>query len=172
MSDERLDQTIDEVALALTRGEPGGAFRAQVLARIETGETPRAGWRAMWLIAPLAAAALIAFALLIARPAPSHSIDVARDIPAPAVERPAPEHSAEASRDVEPSPPDRSPRGSRDVDARAQDLAPLDGSPLDRVASIRVDTLAPDSISLEQLDAVAPITVVPLDIADPQRRFE
>jgi hypothetical protein len=57
-----LDRAIDEVARELTAGEPDGAFRARVMARIESGASRRV-W-STWVMAPMPIAALIVIALV------------------------------------------------------------------------------------------------------------
>jgi hypothetical protein len=172
MSDERLDQAIDEVARELTRGEPGGAFRAQVLARIEAGEAPRTSWRAVWIISPLVVVALITIAVFMTRPAPTRTTDVARDIPAPAAEHPAalaPAPTTVVAAQIHTAERVRPRAAGQTIAGAALQEPALD--PI-TVAPLTIDTITPDSISLEQLDSVAPITVAPLDISDLQRRFE
>jgi hypothetical protein len=70
MSDERVDTTIDEVVRELTAGEPGSAFTARVLARIDAGEAgkrTRATWRAAWVMSPLALAVAMVVAVAVFR---------------------------------------------------------------------------------------------------------
>src|SRR2546428_10225327 len=62
MHEDDIDRAIDEVARQLTAGEPGGAFRARVMARIESGESRRV-W-STWSMAPLPVATLILIALV------------------------------------------------------------------------------------------------------------
>ena len=59
MKNEQFDSIIDEVAGAMTAGEPRPGFTAEVMARIESGDAPRRTWRAAWVLAPLAAAAIV-----------------------------------------------------------------------------------------------------------------
>src|SRR5439155_526676 len=59
-----IERAIDDVGREMTACEPDGAFTARVLARIESGDTVRRNWRAAWIIAPLAAAAVIAIAVV------------------------------------------------------------------------------------------------------------
>jgi len=58
-----LERAIDDAAREMTAGEPSSAFTAHVLARIERGESVRRSRRAAWILAPLAAAALLVVAL-------------------------------------------------------------------------------------------------------------
>ena len=62
MLDEPLNTTIDEVARQMTDGTPGddAAFRRRVIARIESGNTPRAPRRPLFVIVAIAAAIVIA----------------------------------------------------------------------------------------------------------------
>src|SRR5438093_12696906 len=69
-TDAEINRAIDDIARELTAGEPDGAFKARVIARIESGESVRRTWRAAWIIAPLAAAAAIAIVVvMVSRPA-------------------------------------------------------------------------------------------------------
>src|SRR3989442_14162911 len=79
-TDAEIDRAIDDAAREMTAGEPDGAFKARVLARIESGESVRRTWRAAWILAPLAAAAAIVIAMVMvsrsagdSRPGPAGS---------------------------------------------------------------------------------------------------
>ena len=61
MRDDDIDRAIDDVARDLTAGEPDGAFRARVMARIESGGARR-GWSA-WILSPVGVAAVTLIAL-------------------------------------------------------------------------------------------------------------
>src|SRR5712692_10259977 len=62
---EDIDRAIDDVARRLTAGEPDGAFRARVQARIESGESTRRRWSGAWVISPLAAALVVAVVVVV-----------------------------------------------------------------------------------------------------------
>jgi hypothetical protein len=187
MSDKRLDQAIDDVARELTRGEPGGAFRAQVMARIDAGATPRARWRAAWILSPLAVAALVMIAVFVAR-GPDSPVRLKPDTtvavaPQSRVVPLAPTHeAASAPQETAPSPrtinvrlppsPRRGFGGTGKPDTTpAPQIDPLVEPRLD-VALLTIDALTPDPISVDRLDAVPSIAIAPLDINDLQRRFE
>src|SRR5262245_25466530 len=87
--DEGIEAAIDEVARQMTAGEPDGAFRARVMARIDTRRRPMPLRQA--LVAAIAAAAAIAIAVIVwLRPTqtavPAHE---ARSIPSSVAAAPA-----------------------------------------------------------------------------------
>jgi hypothetical protein len=198
MSDEQLNTAIDEAARQMTDGSPAGdaGFRRRVLARIEAGDAPRARWRPLFVIAPLAAAIVIAVVVTRSRPAPfvrgvpsSTEITAGSTGPAPhetgrrpgpfgpgdrqTVRGPAP--SASARQEAARAPAKRAeataarrPFGSG-VSGTAPRLDPLDAI---AIAPLGVDPLAPDPISIERLGTSVPLVVAPLDSIEEQRRNE
>src|SRR5262249_62010286 len=98
MDDNDLDRVIDDAARGMTAGEPGASFRARVIARIDERRAP---WTRPFVLVPIAAAALIALALFIARDRASHA--PARPVP-PEAGRPP-----RAAREAGPSPTARPP---------------------------------------------------------------
>jgi len=66
MWDEQVDALIDAAARRMTAAEPSSDFTARVRERLETPEARR--WPRAWILSPLAAAALIAIGVLVARP--------------------------------------------------------------------------------------------------------
>ena len=189
MKNEQFDSIIDEVAGAMTAGEPRRAFAAEVMARIASGDAPRRTWRAAWAMAPLAAAAAIVLALVVARGA-HRGADHAR-----------PQEPTSAARGVQPG--DRGPEiaasrkpgdaardtprialattaAPRNTHGRAIDNAARGAaSGIDRlvapsldVAPLAVGALSQEPIRIDQLDAITPIGVTPLGIDDMQRRHE
>ena len=165
------DDVIDEMARRLTGGDPRLGFTARVVARLDG---PARRWSRAWLLAPVAAAAIVVvLAVIMPR-------EAARDValgPAPAtIERPqvgGMETSSRAeARDAGPEP------GSMNRGAAPQDLhvtaaiapsAPASTSPSDldieSIVNPPVD-LAPATIAA--LEAVPPlaveeITIEPLD---------
>ena len=188
--DGGLNTAIDEVAREMTEGAPAdaAAFRRRVLARVETGAAPRRSWRAAFVLSPLAAAAAIVVALLVARGLPGR--------------HPATEHTPSAPREIAQTPPSAGAAGAPDtaapsVSAHAADaprgsarlaaarepgpsepgpsapapLEPNDVTPI-AVAPLAVAALSPDPIPIDPLDAVTPLTVARIDITDMPRRFE
>jgi hypothetical protein len=175
MSDERrdgaIDLAIDEVARQMTAGELSSDFRARVVARIADGGRPRRTWRAAWILSPLAAAAVLAVAIFVARFQPRE-----RNLEQAALHPSSPSTIAQATRPVEsagrPSPsapsaeavpkgpvPHPAPQPSltyatREIDALAP--PPLEVGPLG------LEVLPTASIAVSQLDAIAPIAVEPL----------
>lgn len=192
ISDDRLDQAIDDVAAGMIAGEPSAAFTTRVVDRIESLETRRLRWRSLaWIpAATCAAAAAIALILWI---------------------KPTPHADARSKRSVETA------EGSRHVDAPSEQVATVitvtrtafaaaapatarAGSmrvavtttvraaappPLEAFAPPRIDiapvgvaplavvgVALPESIAPETLEPVAPVAVTPLSSDDAQRRFE
>jgi hypothetical protein len=170
MSDERVDAAIDEVVRELTAGQPGGAFTAHVLARIdadEAGKRTRAKWQAAWVMSPLALAAAIVVAVAVfhggstkpvRQPQPTAGVGdngrTAAVEAVPTVTDPPRIAFRPSTRRLDTTSRLDSPR-ALEIDALA--LAPLD------VASIRLSEIEPlTSIDLEQLQTIAPIAVTPL----------
>jgi hypothetical protein len=192
MSDERLNTAIDEVARRMTETAPdeGAAFRRRVIARIEAGDAPRGSRRP--LVVSVALAAAIVGAVMVARssgpkePAlhPTGQIASRPDpsgpgVPAPPVPAMPERGTAGPKGSAAQRVPAASTAANRAADGRAlpggSAFAPV--PPLDRfdvatiaVAPLAVDALTPDSIQIQRLDEIAPITVAPLDITDAQRR--
>jgi hypothetical protein len=195
-SEHDLDRAIDEVARALTAGEPGAAFRARVLARVAGGDRFRRSWRAAWIAAPMAAAAA---AIAIVAVLVSHS---ASD------RRPRPFGANASDRRLRPSGPGASDRGPDPfgpgtqraaVDREAGPKAPAlqtsrepqvpnpdrISNPESRIPSA-VAALAPPALSVDsialapigsgdplevpQLAAPPPLNIPPLDIEKEIRR--
>ena len=179
MSDERrdgaIDLAIDEVARQMTAGELTSDFRARVVARIADGGRPRRTWRAAWILSPMAAAAVVAVAIFVARVQPrERSLEKAAQHPS------SPSTIARATSPVEsagrpgasaPSA-EAAPKGpalrraqqreyayaTTEIDALAP--ARLEVAPLD------VEALPTASIAVPRLDAIAPIAVEPLPQTD------
>jgi hypothetical protein len=171
MSDERLDQAINEVARQMTAGELPSDFRARVVARIAEGGRPRRTWRAAWILSPMAAAAVVAVAIFVARVQPrERGLEKAAQHPSspstiaratsPVESAGRPGSSAPSAEAAPKGPaPHRAPQPSHtyattEIDA----LAP----PLLEVAPLGLEVLPTASIAMSQLDAIAPIVVEPL----------
>jgi len=186
MSDEPLNQAIDEVARETTAASApeAAAFRRRVMARIERGDAPRRAWPASFVLTPIAAATAIAIAMLAVRE--PKNVAPAPDVLHTARTEPAGRVTAEPpSRRPSPIGPEASGRGVPEVAPRtaARSAAPRTAPAVppaldaDAVASIVVaplvvDTQTPPSIAVAPLEAVAPMTISPLEISDCQRRFE
>ena len=185
---EDIDRAIDDVARRLTAGEPDGAFRARVMARIESGERARR-WPGAWIMSPLPIAALIVIALAAAWSYRSPQRLALQPPEGVALQQETIARGEAPVQVVQPVPPGRSPATfalrapvpterlalpspARPPRARAMQpsevgaLAP----PLLNVPSI---ALAPidrgDSIQLPQLEPIAPIALVPLPV-EPENR--
>src|SRR5207244_1346428 len=59
------DNEIDDVARAMTEGEPHGSLKARVLAR--THPQRRSIWRSPWILAPIATVAIVIVAVVVMR---------------------------------------------------------------------------------------------------------
>jgi hypothetical protein len=179
-----IDRAIDEVARQLTAGEPGGAFRARVMARIERGESRRV-WSTR-LMAPMPVAALLLIALVAmwsyrAYRSPAASPELTQTASEPRGEvlrgalQPATARRVEAPVQLAPSvPPSRSP-AALPSSARPMRARPMQPSEVGALAPPPLDmpsiALAPidrgDSIRLEQLEPIAPIDLAPLAVEPP-----
>lgn len=168
MSDEPVNRAIDEAARRMTDGSPADGFRRRVLARIEANDTPRRSWRAGFVLSPIAVAAVIVTAVMfMSRPGPLGPGSPAGP-KATALQTP-PIVAADPTKTAGPAaPPDTAgPEGpALQIELDPNDLASI------AVAPLAVDTMTPDSIQIPRLDAITPIAVAPLEITDPQRRFE
>src|SRR5882762_3634303 len=187
MSDEQLNTAIDEAARQMTEGSPTGdaGFRRRVLARIESGDAPRARWRPLFVIVPLAAAIVIA--LVVARQSvrlKPDTTDIGRraaQLPPSSLgfgdDRKPDSDTAKTTVRLPPSPSGfggtSKPDTTHDVPSKAsrpdESLAPalpIDAIDTIAVAPLLVDTLIPESILIPRLDAVVPMAVAPLDITD------
>jgi hypothetical protein len=182
MWDEPLNTTIDEVARQMTEGTPGdaAAFRRRVIARIEAGNTPRAPRRPLFVIVALAAAIVIAIMVTRSAGPKGPALQPSRQIANRSegygglaearakAEGPALQMTAHAA----PDPVVRRPRASGPgVVTTTPALEPNTVASI-AVAPLAVDTLSPESIHIEQLEAIAPITVAPIDITDTSRRHQ
>ena len=193
MSDERLERLIDDMARQMTAGQPSSDFRARVIASLD--RPPRRAWWTSWIAVPLGAMAVTMIALAVARPfkggrgaspAPRQSSQAAKTETAPAA--PIPDTTTVR---LPPSPPgvfgetrkpdttyERSQRETRGAAADrhqapssgAAEVATLAPPPLVvpplGVEAIGLDALPTGSIAVPQLDAIAPIEIVPLPADD------
>ena len=187
MWDEPVNGAIDEVARRMTEAKPEAAsdLRRRVLARIESGDTPRRDWPAAFVLPPLAVAAAIVVALVVSRPFQGRDRAAQDPAPQPTAAAPADPSGApgreraagavdrrvDVARGFQPRArgPER-PARHQTVPAPAHEL-PLEFPSLG-VAALTVDALAPDSIQIPRLETIAPIDVAPLDVTDDQRRDE
>jgi len=180
MWDEPLNTAIDEVARQMTEGTPGdgAAFRRRVIARIEISDSPRRTWRASLVLTAVATAAAIIVALFIGRerrPSPFGPGGIAGPMvqtpPLRAADAAGPKGPAlQTTAHAAPDPFARRPRASgAGVVTTTPALEPNTVASI-AVAPLAVDTLSPESIHLEQLETIAPISVAPIDITDTSRR--
>jgi len=166
MFDEDLDATIDQVAREMTRGELPADFRAHVIARLESRHGRLWSWRRGWVLSPLAVAAAVLLAVLVAR------------TPWRSVGRVSPETRSEVTLPPSPGPgfvvtrkPDP---GSRPSDA-GSDSSRLASAAVTSVVGLKPDAtyessgasdLAPEPIQIESLDveAMESMEVAPLSV--------
>lgn len=192
-TDAEIDRALDAVARRMTEGSPanGADFRRRVLARIEEGHPPDARLRAAWVLSPLAVAATIVMAILVARGFQLRDRGPAAFAPR-TLRRAAPEFGGASSeqrreraapretpavangpaRQLEPlsrrrgarlQPIERRPpEGPRYTDV--QNTFDALAAPSLDLAPLTVDALAPDSIQLEPLDTISRITISPIAV--------
>ena len=164
MNGHDIERVIDEAARSLTAGEPGAAFRATVIDRLDT---PHRARRPLWILLPASAAAILIVTLWIARDrrdagvsAPPQTASFRPDVTLPQLAFRRPNAAPARSRDV-PSPIAalKGPRYSID----SAPISELDPAPLTvpRIAMRRIDP--GESIQLDPLQAIAPLAISRLD---------
>jgi hypothetical protein len=183
MDDKRqdsFDRAIDEAARALTDGEPSPRFRAAVIARV-TGAGRRGTHRA-WLLAPLAAAAVLA-GLLVAQyeyrdAPPVRQADIALGVtsspaaPGTSTQHPAPAPGTSTQHPITTAP------GTSTRALSTQHPAPAPGTSTQHpittapgTSTLALSTQHPAPIDPSPLSDLAPprLTVAPLviDTLDP-----
>jgi len=171
MSDERLDRLIDEVARQITHGHPSSDFRARVIANLD--RRPGRVWRPIWIVAPFGALAVAVLVVLVARPFDG------RDRGAGPAPQPRSQALKEESRFGETTRTETTfeglKQGTRVAAAgrrqhppsgAAAEVAPLAPPPLEMqplgVEAIGIEALPTASITVSQLDTIAPIGIDPL----------
>jgi hypothetical protein len=177
---DHIDRAIDDAARALTAGEPGAAFRARIVARLEDGGPSRRAW---WIGAPIAAAAAIAIVVALVSGRGQTSPAAVKPAVAPVETASAPRMQRAAPRvDTSPSleqttaanagakgPPRRErvhERGAASDASNTSAVTQLAPSPLD-IPSIVVEPIeGGPTLQLDQLEPIAPIAVAPLDDQD------
>ena len=192
--DEEIDRTIDDVAREMTAGDPPGAFRARVLARIETYQHERdlrtqhhqgrpavAGFR--WTIAVVAALIVIAAgtAALMIRHSGIRLKPDATNTGATAIATGTPTATAAATdtrTETQTVPPAKSAarshktartRGTTRYFSEVAALAPppLEMEPIAEVESIALGALAPPPrLDVPELEPIAPIALASIGEGD------
>jgi len=151
-SDNEIDRAIDLVAREMSTGDASANLRARVLAGIES---PRPfAWR------PLAAAAAVAAALIMAVVLPRGRVPSPIQAPARAGVEPAPPAASRTDAQGERRNADKSRAGhARPLRSVVNPFSedPLTENPL------VMESIGTDPIALEQLPSIAPIAVTPLD---------
>lgn len=166
MVDNPLEQVIDQVAGAMTSGEPGVAFRAGVMQRIDRRRNRR---RSTWWLAPVAAAAALTIAVFLIRhfnvTAPEQRS--AATLPSRTVVSIASVPTEMSSADAYVDLPQRTAASRRTAESSVRALAP---DPL-TVPPLSVAEIEPgDSIEVPQLETIAPITLTPIGEPQGERR--
>jgi hypothetical protein len=143
------DNEIDEVARAMTEGEPHGSLKARVLARLE--DQPRPTWRSPWILAPIATVAIAVVVAFVMR--------------GPDEVRLKPETTAQVR-----LKPDATPqvRLKPDITAVAPEpTEPVVVSALRRTSTVRSTTVAAETRTAD-IDSLAPppIEIEPIDVDD------
>jgi hypothetical protein len=165
MSDDRL---IDDVARQMTEGQPSADFRARVIASID--ERPWRTTRSAWLLAPVAAAALVFIAIVVFRGnhetvrrtgpiGPGESTTIAQAArPVESARRPDPAVLGAEANPKGPVPRRATKRDSTDATTDLDALAP----PLLEMPTIEITSIAAESIPGAPMETIAPIPVTPL----------
>lgn len=178
MSDEQINQAIDRAVREIVDVEPPSDLRARVFARIEQPPAPGVRWAR--IVAPLAAAALVVFSLVLWLPSRHASqVESARNepvhvplsgnaghvaVPAPErprlnVARPEPARVARAERVPLPAATANEARAGSEV-------APLDPIAPIRIAAVAPTDITPEAISIEPLAPIAQVQIAPLTPPD------
>jgi hypothetical protein len=179
---DRLDEAIDRAVREMLEVEPRPDLRARIVERIETRRRggPRTTPPLRWLVAPLAAAALIAAAVFVARrsePVPQAPIVAT----APDRRLPAPPRVSTAEPPEQPARPVvAAPRPVRQAGgtvaaasfageaSAAAALAPLKTIAPIAVEPIAHDTIAPAEVAVRPLNTISDVQIAPL--TPPDRR--
>jgi hypothetical protein len=169
--DEGIDKAIDQVARGLTRGAPGGAFKARVLGQLEERGRAKAAWPRRLVWRPLAVAVAVAAIALIAvrgawrsQPVPVRSGPAVAAAPVSTPLRPPVRMHAEppATRTAavapthRPVPARRQPAGESAIDALAPDpliVEPIAVDALSGAVSIQLSEMRVTSIDVAPLPA-------------------
>jgi hypothetical protein len=162
--DKTLDSVVDDVASAMTAGEPHSSFRAQVMAEIETFEVRRSwfdvrrswfGARGLAAIAAVAAVAIVSFQL---RQSMTRSAPAVADAPAlPIAVQPV----------IRSERPEGRALGSATTSSEVAALAP---PPLGVDSIALAELPPPPSIQIDELQTIAPIAVARLSPDDQGER--
>src|SRR5262245_57659332 len=177
-SDGAIDRAIDDVARGMTAGEPNGALRARVMARIAGPQ--RAWWRSPWVLSPLALAAIVMIAVVVwdreSDRGPEKAALQRRPFTIAAFTMPSSRRSSlefnasESGRPLATHEPDAGLTPGTTY-ARESAVAALAPPPLDMpsiaLGQLAVERITPgETIQLPELETITPITVAP--IGDPQ----
>jgi hypothetical protein len=186
--DKALDSVVDDVARAMTAGEPHSSFRAQVMAQIETFEVRRSwfdvprswfGVRGLAAVAAVAAVVIVSFQL---RQSTTPSAPAVAEAPAlPIAEQPVVRSERPEGGSPRPSDVPSEVRASAVPSERPEGRALRSTTTSSAVAALAppplgVDSIAlaelppPPSIQLDELQTIAPIAVARLSPDDQGER--
>ena len=186
--DKALDSVVDDVARAMTAGEPHSSFRAQVMAEIETFEVRRSWFdvRRSWFgVRGLAAVAAVAAVLIVSfqlRQSTTPSAPAVAEAPAlPIAEQPVVRSERPEGGSPRPSDVPSDVRASAVPSERPEGRALRSTTTSSAVAALAppplgVDSIAlaelppPPSIQLDELQTIAPIAVARLSPDDQGER--
>jgi hypothetical protein len=158
-TNERLDETIDRVAQAMTAVPADPAFGARLSRRLQR----RTGNVTSWVLAASAAAAVLVATLVLSRPVADQPATVVRH---DALASAAPAASASARAELLASYGETSPK--RPADREGGPAAPAAAAPTgveDIVPALRVAALTLEPLTLADVD-ISPLDVAGLEIAD------
>jgi hypothetical protein len=168
--DEQIDAAIDETARQMTAGDPGGDFRARVMARIDVRPSRALTWRP--IAVGVAVAAIVLVAVLVRpktdvqqvrlKPDATHETKPEPDPTSKVLVTPNRDDQLEVRLNPDATYERRTlerPSGGYVRDVESLDLPSID------LESIAVTSLAAgDSIGIDPLPPVASIAVTPLDV--------
>jgi hypothetical protein len=178
----KLDFEIDRAVREMLDVEPPAGLRARVLGRLES---PRRGMSWIWLVAPVAAAAVIILAVLVPwrHAAPpvvtSAPPSIANVEPLPIVPPATSPKTPESPRTVSIPVPHTTPSGGRGIEERlvvATVVAADDATVIDPLApiapitvpAVRTASITPTEIAISPLAPIAELQIAPL--SPPERR--
>ena len=161
----------------MTDGALPEDFSARVVARI-AADQPRPRTRWMWTVAPIAAAALLVIALVVARGSRAPGSVATPPRPSPVAQLPSPhiestnapriESTNALHRDVVAARTPRPPRAATPSAIGESDVAALAPAPI-VAPPIAIPTLTTESLALEKLEAPASIAIAPLATPEGER---
>jgi hypothetical protein len=179
MSDQ-IDRAIEGAVREMLDGEPRADLQARVMAAVEAGSLTAGSRTASplrWIAVPLAAAAIVILAVVVARrsepivpqaPAVAHGVD--RYLPSAIAPTPAPAlHVVDVPRPSRPAPPVPAPSAGvvTAMAVQADDGTGMRVDALKPIAAITFDPLeqdriAPAAVAVRPLNTITDIQIAPL----------